>query len=402
MLDLFATGAWLSLPRLRRVCRIAILAYAMILLALFAGSDGRRDRFGRALMVDFSQVWVAGLWVDDGRPGAAYDNAAHAARQAVEFGPAPDFLAWTYPPFALPVAGLLARLPYAMAALAWQGLTLPVYLAAIAVALPRKRLALVAALAFPAAFVNLEHGQNGFLSAGLMGLGLALAPRRPGFAGLCLGLLAFKPQFALVPLIALGIDGRWRALGAAALTLATMAGAAYWAYGPVVWQAFFHNLDFAREVLVERGAAGWSKMPSAFAAMRQLGGSVGLAYGAQSASAALALIVVARLARRSADGRLRAAAAMAGALLVTPYSFDYDIAILGPALALLAAHGLDRGFAAYEISLLAFAFAAPLAARGAGALGLPLGLLATLAVLSCAARRRGADAYAAPSNSRQA
>ena len=49
------------------------------------------------------------------------------------------------------------------------------------------------ALAFPAVLVNIGHGQNGLLTAPLIGGALAVLDRRPIVAGILIGLLAYKP-----------------------------------------------------------------------------------------------------------------------------------------------------------------------------------------------------------------
>ncbi len=68
-------------------------------------------------------------------------------------------------------------------------------------------------------------------------------------------------------------------------------------------------------------------------------------------------------------------------MLATPYVLDYDLVVLAVSIAFLARHGFARGFRDYEISLLAFAWIVPLLSRGvAGATGIPLGLIAMLAL----------------------
>jgi hypothetical protein len=91
----------------------------------------------------------------------------------------------------------------------------------------------------------------------------------------------------------------------------------------------------------------------------------------------------------------KAAALIAGAILVTPYSLDYDLVVMGPAIAFLAAYGLKRGFLPYEKSALAFCGLAPLVTRAtAQYLGLPLGLLALLILFALAYRRAVAEGTA--------
>ena len=59
------------------------------------------------------------------------------------------------------------------------------------------------ALAFPATFINLFHGQNGFLNAALLGAALLALDRRPVVAGILFGLLSYKPHLGLLVPLAL-------------------------------------------------------------------------------------------------------------------------------------------------------------------------------------------------------
>ena len=71
---------------------------------------------------------------------------------------------------------------------------------------------------------------------------------------------------------------------------------------------------------------------------------------------------------------------------------DYDLVVLAIAIAFLARHGLARGFRDYEISLLAAAWIVPLLSRGiAGATGIPLGLIAMLALYAFTLHRAAVD-----------
>src|SRR5215217_651501 len=145
---------------------------------------------------------------------------------------------WHCPPFFLFVAAPLALLPYLAALALWQGVTFGLYLASIWMivstswpglsrpstpsfaATPKddarnkpghdgdkggtsvNPIWLLLAAAYPAVFVNLGHGHNGFLTAALIGAALMLLDRSPAFAGILFGLMAYKPQFGLmIPLV---------------------------------------------------------------------------------------------------------------------------------------------------------------------------------------------------------
>lgn len=378
MWESIKSGAWLDDRRLR-VYPLLFLGLAVLAVAaMIATAQGRFDLNGHPLGTDFSQVWVAGLEVLRGHPEAPFDVARHIAEQRAEFGPESDVYGWHYPPFFLAPAAALALLPYLPALAVWQIGTLALYLAAILAILRHSGLPpwriVVAALAFPAVLVNLGHGQNGFLTAALLGFGFLALLRRPLLAGLCFGLLAYKPQFAIVLPVALIVGGHWRTAFAAAVTVVAMTLASAIAFGPNVWTAFVQSLAFTQHVVVEQGAAGFAKIQSVFAAARLLGGDIPTAYAAQTTATLATLSALVLLWRSRADEMAKAAAAIVATLLSTPYCLDYDMAALGPALAFLVARGTERGFAPFEKSILAAAFIAPLAARPAATLAaIPLG-----------------------------
>jgi hypothetical protein len=60
---------------------------------------------------------------------------------------------------------------------------------------------------------------------------------------------------------------------------------------------------------------------------------------------------------------LKAAGLLIGSALATPYSLDYDLMLLAPAIAYLALDGFARGFAPWEKTVLAALWIVPLVAR---------------------------------------
>ena len=125
-----------------------------------------------------------------------------------------------------------------------------------------------------------------------------------------------------------------------------------------------------------------------FSAARLWGAAIPLAYLAQGlATAAIALALVV-LWRSRAAYELKAAALILGSVLATPYTLDYDMMALGPALAFLAAHGFRAGFVPWEKTLLAVLWVVPLVARGiAGITMIPGGVMAMAAVFVLVVRR---------------
>ncbi|MBX9830115.1 MAG: DUF2029 domain-containing protein [Xanthobacteraceae bacterium] len=395
-------GRWLSRERVR-LWALAMLAASVIGTAfLIVTSDGLNDHQGRPLGTDFSNVYAAGTYVLDGKPAAAFDWPAHHAREQQIFGDKTPFYGWHYPPYFLFIAGLLALMPYALALALWQGVTLVLYLGAVWLILrsaspkrcaltPRAlegRLWLVVALAFPAVFVNIGHGHNGFLTAALVGAALVMLDRRPLVAGVLFGLMAYKPQFGvMIPLVLAG-TGRWRAFVGAAATVALLTLATVIAFGPDVWRAFFASAHLTRVEVLELGGTGWHKIQSVFSIVRMWGGGIALAYTAQAAVMIAAAAALVWLWRSAAAYPLKAAALIVASILATPYSLDYDLVILAPAIAFLAADGLARGFAPWHKSTLALLWIMPLVARSIAEQTLvPLGVPAMLLVFVLILRR---------------
>jgi len=119
--------------------------------------------------------------------------------------------------------------------------------------------------------INVGHGQNGFLTAALLGGALVMLDHRPIVAGILFGLLAYKPQFGMMIPLVLAASGRWRPFAAAAATVLILALAATAAFGPHVWQAFLDSTRFTRVVALEQSDTGWYKIQSVFARGRACG-----------------------------------------------------------------------------------------------------------------------------------
>jgi len=429
ILDILRNGDWLTPVRTRLWAIAVLIASAGGLVYLVATSDGLIDYQGRPLGTDFSNVYTAGRMVLEGRAADAFDpRLEHAAEQAI-FGEKTPFYGWHYPPFFLAVAAPLALIPYQLALIVWQGMTLALYLLAIRAiiktsswpglirpstpsfgappqdmdARPPGRLRpssramaghdgawLLLALAYPAVFVNLGHGHNGFLTAALMGFALVTLDTRPIIAGILFGLLAYKPQFGvMIPLILLA-TGRWRTLFAAGATVAALIIAATLAFGMEAWRAFFTFAEYTRTIVLETGETGWHKIQSVFAWVRMWGAPVSLAYAIQGAVTLAVAATLIWLWRSRVSFALKAAALCLAAVLATPYSLDYDLMVLAPAIAFLTVDGLERGFAPWEKSALAFLWIAPLVARGfAQVTFIPLGVIAMIVMFALIMHRAG-------------
>jgi len=243
-------------------------------------------------------------------------------------------------------------------------------------------------LAFPAAWNNIWHGQNAFLSTALLGAGGLLLDRRPFLAGLCLGCLSYKPQLGLLVAPALLAARRWAALTGAGVGAIALNGASWLVFGADTWAAFRANTTLAWQSL-EQELVGSAKMQSLFAALRLLGAGLVPAYAAQIALAVLALGTTMALAWRRPNGMALAALIAAGTMLTSPFILDYDFVLLSlPIGWLLLAAERDGIFLPWEKTALAAAFVVALLARSiALQTGLSLAPLILIGFFLVVARR---------------
>lgn len=342
------------------------------------------DKDGLGIPTDFVNVWAAGRFVLDGHPAVAYDWAVQKTVEVAVLGTnfAGDF-AWHYPPPFLFIASLLARLPYGIAFITWVVASLIPYLIVMR-AIVGRPLGWMLAFAVPMVLNNATVGQNGFLTAALIGGTLYLIPVRPVLAGICLGLLTYKPQYGLLFPLVLIAASQWTVFFSAGVVAVLMAFGSWLAFGTESWQAFFHWMPVFSQAFLVEGKATWWKLQSLFSLVRYFGGSEQLAWIFQWVLSATVAVVLALMWRSRIPYSLKAAALATGTLLITPYLFLYDMMVLAIPVAFLVRIGLRSGFRPYELPalgcvaflILSFIF-----------FGIPVGLFATLIVASLILQR---------------
>jgi arabinofuranan 3-O-arabinosyltransferase len=325
------------------------LGYLIVLGGSYLKGDFLVDAQNRPIANDFVNVIAAGRLTLADDPPAAYDWPRHKQAEVDAIGhDFENYYGWHYPPTFLFVAAALATLPYLAAALSWLVATLCTYAAAIAGILGWRTGVLVA-FGFPAALWNVTAGQNGFLTAALIGGTLGLLERHPALAGVCLGLLTYKPQFGLLFPLALIADRRWLTIAVAAAVAIALAALSWLAFGSTSWEAFVHWIPITSRAVLTEGQADWSRLQSLFGLVRALGGSVQLAWTVQAIGSIAVAAAIVYLWRSRAAFDLKAAALAAGALVVTPYLYMYDLVVLAVAVAFLLRFALERGFTIGDI-----------------------------------------------------
>ncbi|MEW6452524.1 MAG: glycosyltransferase family 87 protein [Pseudomonadota bacterium] len=328
-------GASLSSPVASIPQRVLTVAHTWIaIVAVFLPIDlWRRARValtdgeGRPFGDDFINYWSGGALALQGLAADAYRFASyHAFQESIAGAPIAQYH-YSYPPMMMLLMMPLALAPYVPAFVIWTASTWAMFWQALRLAMPNGG-ALLLALAAPAVFVNAYNGQNGALTAALLGGGLCLLERRPALAGVLFGLLIYKPHLGILLPIALIAGRQWRAFIAAGATALALIAASAVLFGPSIFADYARFASVLRVTILENGAdIGWNRMVSVFVFARQLGLDVPASYAVQAIAALCAAAVVATAWFTDRAAPVRYALLVLGTMMATPYLQDYDLVI---------------------------------------------------------------------------
>jgi hypothetical protein len=320
----------IPLDRFKRVgTAMAILVILVAIAEFFWNAANPTDR-------DFISFWGAAQLALAGDPAAAYDQAMlHEVQLATVTFVNGQGMPFPYPPAFLLLVLPFGLLPFAVSLPLWSAATFAIYFVAVRRMFPQSGWL---AAAFPPVFINAAIGQNAFLTAAIFIGGMLLLRRRPFAAGLLLGCLVIKPQLGLLLPIALLAARQWRAIAGAALSsLGVLAfGAAV--FGPAATEAWLAQMPLYVNIGRD-GLVGWHKMASVYAALRQAGAGMELAFAGHLLVAAAAALFVWRVWRSDAEPPAKAGILAAATLLASPYVFPYDAVLLVIAFFWLAQRG---------------------------------------------------------------
>lgn len=298
---------------------------------------------------DFHAFYIAGKMVINGNIEDAYHYELFAKEQDGFFGKRQGFLAWTYPPPFNLIAAILAALPIGAAYFMFTGASLCAYIFALRKISPAQYIWSIIAV-LPAIMLNIRLGQNGLLTASLIGFSLSAFMRQRATAGLPLGLMVIKPHLALGVALMTCLSRRWPTISIAATTTTIILALTTGVFGISIWPAFFNGIDEARRFLWN-GTYPLERMTSIYALVYTLGSPPKIAMVAQAISAltSCAAIVVACI-KIKKPLHLIGITAIAS-LYISPYGFDYDMTLLGIGVAAFMPD-ISRRASGLEIALL--------------------------------------------------
>lgn len=338
---------------------LLVLHVAILVTGILLTPEGPRR-------VDFIAFQAAGRMALAGDAAGAYDWRRIQEVQAAIAGTTVEgiggLLGWLNPPHFFFAVLPFAPFTYAQAWTAWIVASVAALALGLRAVLPGAP-ALVAALCMPVVLFCLGVGQNGLLVAALFAATLGLLDRRPVLAGIALGLLTIKPQFGLLFPLVLVLTGRWRVVAAAAATTMLAAAAAWAAFGPEPWPAFLAQIGGGTDRYLLGATPVMRKIQSVYAFVAVTTGREALAAAIHGALAVAVAAVVLRLWLRRPEGpeEARAAALIAGAFLLTPYAWIYDMPAFAVAALFLVRAGLRDGFLPWERPVLLAAAILPVA-----------------------------------------
>jgi hypothetical protein len=372
--------------------RVALFAKAIavaFLLAFIATLATMRDMMlstDRGFGGDFIAFYAAGSLAREGRPAAAYDFAAITEAEKRALPQATYQLMYAYPPVFQMLLKPLAGLPYVWAYVVWAAVLFALHVAVWRVAFGNGP-AFWAALGSSSVYLNVLHGQNGLLSAALLGIGLLSLRHRPLLAGIAIGALCYKPQLGVSIGLLLIAGGQWRAVGGAALSVAVLCAASAAVLGPDIWRAFIEHGSSARMVLEGNGGP-LDKIASVYSLARKLGAPVAVCYALHGIVALGVMALAIRAWQRAREELPRIAMTAATVPLVSPYLFDYDLALIVLPIGALLVDGFRNGWMpGMRIILMIAWFVPAIAPKLAEHTGLQIMPLASLALFWAAWRR---------------
>ena len=358
----------ITLKRLRGYATVIAICLWTVWSVDFA-IEGPIDRMGKVKGTDFLQFYVIGSVAHEHRWDDLYDvRAQSASTQAL----APTSHETLFVPLQSPQMALLfaplAVHGYTVALAMWLAATVLLY-AACCLLMWRECEALhghgyvVAAscLAFPGLFSVVLHGQmSGVSLACLVAALLALRHDRKFTAGLALGLLVFKPHWALAAGAVFLVAREWRVVAGVAIAAIGQVALTYAVVGSSVMNAYWRvlrSLPRIAELLEPRPGDSLKGFFQAFVP------SQAVALALYGVAALVTLVLTARIWRSRASFEVRCSAVVLALVLTNPHVYAYDLLLLAPVYFLLtnwlARSAFDHRTEALP-ALLCLSFLAPL------------------------------------------
>ncbi len=308
---------------------LVILTFSIALKAVWF------SRLGFGLdrgLVDFDAFHIIArhVWLGDADLAYQFQKLINMQKEA---SGTQSFMPWTYPPqFDLMLAPF-GLIPVGVAYLLFVAATLAFSLTVLR-SIAENYFVLLLIILFPAIEITIACGQNGFLTAALIGLICLSIEERPVVAGLALGLMVIKPHLAVAFAAYALLTRRWVAIITAAAVVLSSSLLCTLVFGAHIWAALLQSVHDSA-IFLERGYYPLFRMISVYAGLRTLGASAPAAFFGQATVAALALGSIAVALYRQFPARWCLGLTAMISVSISPYAYDYDFLIFGMGLAMV-------------------------------------------------------------------
>ena len=288
---------------------------------------------------DFSGFWAAGLLARSHQFGELFNPQAFLTFLYQIFSPEAEMIRWYYPPTTLLPIAAISYLPFEIAFWVWS-----FFFVVVSAWLFRQiklpALVIVVVLLSPAALWNFELGQFGTVMGACLLYGLFCLARKRWTGGLAIGLLVFKPQYAVLAPVAMVASRNWRLMMACVLLTAIILMLTTSIFGVQVWYIYLtEGLSVSRYMLqIPFNGHNSEKFGvSVFWMVRSFGGNLHISYVLQIISSLLALSGTWLIwSSRSFNTETRVAVTVMLTLIATPYGYTDDMVAWSAVLALSA------------------------------------------------------------------
>lgn len=323
-------GARGKQPLYRRILLVLLLIgpaiVAAFAIATMIADRGLLDPYGLIWFSDFTTYYLVGALAHTHDLAPLY-NPEHyfeVSKEVLGFTESGRPL-WYSPGFVLLLLPLGA-LPLVPALVIWSAINAASLLVWVWGS-GRRQWLLLLGLLFPNATYSLAMGQNGGLTAALLGGGLLFLQRHPYIAGILIGAASIKPQLGLLFPLALAAGREWRAFFAATVTALLIALAGLIWFGMDAWIAHAAALASTSDGL-EEARLPVHMLVTVFSLARQFGFDGITPTLIQTVSALAMAALVVWVWWRYQDMKLRSSILIAAGFLATPYALAHDLPLL--------------------------------------------------------------------------
>ena len=305
-------------------------AGALVLLA----TPGDRYPTGDLKGADFVQVYTLARLAFEGEyPRLEHVERMHARQVELVPASATEYYLPVYPPQAALLFAPFTQLPYRAAVYVWALLLIAVYAAVVSstwrsvrAVFPDRSFVAVAAAAFPPFWLLVLFGQTTIIPmAGFFLAWVALKANRPFLAGLAVGLLSVKPQFAILLTIVFVLNAQWRILLGGACSIVIQLSAVVGTLGFQALPAYFDTIRRMRQIEEFLEPDAW-RMHSVRTITNLVPGNAGHVLWFALCAAVIGIVVWVWRTRSALTTRF--GMLLLGTVLINPHLFVYDAAVL--------------------------------------------------------------------------